>query len=104
MDDKKSQVLNERSRTRLKKEVKKRIETTMIGALSSVEKYFGKLWGEGNVNQTPEQLAFRQVFEEMRTEILDKGNGQIRLAEAEISTYDVVWQKFHINLPIQKIN
>ena len=44
--DRKKEILNERSTNRLKKEIKKRIQTTMIGSLSSVEKYFGFLWGE----------------------------------------------------------
>jgi len=38
--DRKKEILNERSTNRLKKEIKKRIQTTMIGSLSSVEKYF----------------------------------------------------------------
>ena len=44
--DGKEELLKERSKTRLKKEVKKRIQTTMIGALSSIEKHFGSLWGD----------------------------------------------------------
>ena len=84
--------------------MRKRIQTTMIGSLSSVEKYFGFLWGEGSDSEpTKDQLYMREVFEEMRTEILDKGNSQIRNSEAEIENYDVVWNKYHINLPIRKI-
>lgn len=102
--DRKQEILNERSKTRLKKDMRKRIQTTMIGSLSSVEKYFGFLWGEGSDSEpTKDQLYMREVFEEMRTEILDKGNSQIRNSEAEIENYDVVWNKYHINLPIRKI-
>lgn len=103
MDDKKREILNERSKARLKKEIKKRIQTTMIGSLSSIEKYFSHLWCDDCLNPTPEQSRMKELFEEMRTEILDKGNHQIRTAEAEVETYDVVWNKYHINLPIRKI-
>jgi len=102
VDEKKKQILNERSKTRLKKECKKRIQTTMIGALSSVEKFFGNSWGDGISNPTHEQIKMRDIFEELRTEILDKGNNQIRLLEAEIENYEVIWSKYHINLPIQR--
>lgn len=104
MDNRKQEILNERSKTRLKKEIKKRIQTTMIGSLSSVEKYFGFLWGENSDSElTKEQMRMREVFEEMRTEILDKGNSQIRNSDSEIENYEVVWNKYHINLPIKKI-
>lgn len=101
--DRKKEILNERSTNRLKKEIKKRIQTTMIGSLSSVEKYFGFLWGEDSDSEpTAKQEQMREIFEEMRTEILDKGNTQIRNADAEIETYDVTWNKYHINLPIRR--
>lgn len=100
--DRKKDILNERSKTRLKKEIKKKIQTTMIGSLSSIEKYFGFLWGEESDDLTKDQMKMRDIFEDMRTEILDKGNIQIRNADAEIETYDVVWNKYHMNLPIRK--
>lgn len=102
--DRKQDIVNERSKTRLKKEMKKRVQTTMIGSLSSIEKYFGFLWGEGADNElTKDQLRMRDIFEEMRTEILDKGNAQIRSADLEVENYDVTWNKYHINLPIRRI-
>lgn len=99
--DKKS-LLKERSKTRLKKEIKKRIETTMIGSLASIEKYFGELWGHNDEDKTPEQAQLRSIFEELRSEILDRGNNQIRQIESEVESYDVVWQKYHINIPISR--
>jgi hypothetical protein len=102
--DRKQDIIDERSKTRLKKEMKKRVQTTMIGSLSSIEKYFGFLWGEGSENElTKDQLRMRDIFEEMRTEILDKGNAQIRSADLEVENYDVTWNKYHINLPIRRI-
>jgi hypothetical protein len=101
--DRKQDILNERSKTRLKKEIKKKIQTTMIGSLSSIEKYFGFLWGEESDDElTKDQIRMRDIFEDMRTEILDKGNIQIRNADAEIESYDVTWNKYQMNLPIKK--
>lgn len=99
--DKKS-LINERSKTRLKKEIKKKIETTMIGALASVEKYFGHLWGHNSLEPTKEQAGLKELYEELRSEILDKGNSQIRNSDSEIETYEVVWNKYHLNIPIKR--
>jgi hypothetical protein len=99
--DKKA-LIQERSKTRLKKEIKKRIETTMIGALASVEKYFGHLWGHNALEVSPEQAQLKEIYEELRSEILDKGNAQIRNADSEIETYDVTWNKYHISIPIKR--
>lgn len=101
--DRKQDIVYERSKTRLKKEVKKRIQTTMIGALSSIEKYFGFLWGEDLDELSKDQERMRDIFEDMRTEILDKGNAQLRNVDSEIENYDVTWNKYHINLPIRRI-
>ncbi len=94
--------MNDRSKDRLRKEINKRINTTMIGAIASIEKYFGKMWGFENQDVTPQQERLREVFEELRSEILDKGNAQIRNIESELSSYDVVWNRFHIDLPIKR--
>jgi hypothetical protein len=102
--DRKQEIVGERSKTRLKKEVKKRIQTAFIGSLSSIEKYFGFLWGEDSDQElTKEQMKMRDIFEDLRTEVLDKGNAQIRNADLEIDNYDVSWNKYHINLPIKRI-
>lgn len=99
----KNKLMNDQSKNRLKRDVKKRIRTTMVGSLASVELFFGHLWGDDPNDRTPEQKEMFEVFEQLRTEILDKGNNQIRLMESEIDNYDVKWNKFHINIPIQRI-
>jgi hypothetical protein len=104
MNDKRKDALATNSKSRLKKEVKKKMQTTMIGAVASVEKYFGHLWGHGSDNQSPEQQRMQQIFEDMRTEILDKGNHQIRSIESEIETYDVTWNKYQTSFVIQPLN
>lgn len=88
------------SKNRLYKISKKKVQTTMIGALSSIEKYFAFLWGDENP-QTAEQKKIRWLFEELRSEILDKGNMQIRNLENEFNNYDIVWKKNSIHLPFK---
>jgi hypothetical protein len=101
--DKRKDIIEERSKERLKKEVRKKIQTTMIGALSKIEDHFGYLWGHGEDQITREQEEYKYMFEELRTKILDNGNAQIRNIESEIDTYDVVWNKYHLTLPIRPL-
>ena len=92
------------SRDRLSKILKKKIETTMIGALSTIEKYFGFLWGhEGNGELTPEQTHMKEQFDEVRAEILDRGNNQIRNLEAEFTNYDISWLRYRMTLPVKPV-
>ena len=94
------------SRDRLSKILKKKIETTMIGALSTIEKYFGFLWGHetSDGELTPEQSHMKQQFEEVRAEILDRGNNQIRNLEAEFVNYDISWLRYQMKLPVKPVN
>jgi hypothetical protein len=94
---KKEDRQRELSRDRLLGAAKKKIQTTMIGSLSSVESHFGFLW-EGD-KLTPEQEQLKNIFENLRSEILDRGNTQIRNLEQEFSNYDITWKKYTINLP-----
>lgn len=99
----KESLINQQSKQRLKSEITKRINTTMIGAISSIEKYFGKLFGYNEENLTPEQKQNEKIFEAMRSEILDKGNAQIRAFESDLANYDVTSNKFTVTLlPINR--
>ena len=73
----------------------------MIGALSSIEKHLGFLWSHGEERSlTPDQEELRDAYEEIRSEILDKGNHQIRNLENELSQYDVTWLRYQLTMPI----
>jgi len=89
------------SNERLLKIARKKIQTTMIGALSSIEKYFGFLWAhtEGR-DLTQEEEHAKELYEKMRSEILDRGNNQARNLEAELAQYEVKWLKYSIKLPV----
>ena len=97
----KEKQYNDSSKERLGSIAKKKIETTMIGALSSVENHFGFLWGHNSGEElTPEQQHLKSIFDEIRSEILDKGNNQIRNLESELSYYEVKWLRYQMNLPL----
>tara|TARA_Y100000310_G_C20232103_1_gene600718 strand:- start:136 stop:510 length:375 start_codon:yes stop_codon:yes gene_type:complete len=89
------------SKERLLKIGKKKIQTTMIGALSTLEKRFGFLWGQDqDKDLTPEQEHMKELYEEIRSEILDRGNNQMRNLEAEFVQYDIKWLRYTVKLPV----
>tara|TARA_R110000851_G_scaffold120544_2_gene248949 strand:+ start:4747 stop:5142 length:396 start_codon:yes stop_codon:yes gene_type:complete len=93
------------SKQRLLKMSKKKIQTTMIGALSTVEKHFGFLWGHtGEEPLTPEQEHLKELYDLVRSEILDRGNNQGRNLEAEFSSYEINWLKYKITMPVTPIS
>jgi hypothetical protein len=56
------------------------IRTTMIGAISKIENKFGSFWGfsKSPEERTENQTKLYELFRELREEILDLGNEQIR--------------------------
>ena len=65
-------------------------------------KYFGFLWGHEDGDElTPEQQHMKDLFEEVRAEILDRGNNQVRNLEAEMAHYDISWLRYHISIPFK---
>lgn len=91
------------SRDKLFKAAKKKIQTTMIGALSTLEQSFGFLWGFDvpEEQRTPEQKKIYEIYEEARAQILDRGNTQIRNLDSEFVQYEIVRKKHYISLPVQ---
>lgn len=88
------------SRDRLSKIIKKKIQTTMIGALSSIEENFGFLWDSKEGDLTKEQKAMKILYDKVRSEILDRGNTQARNVDAELSQYDVEWLRYSVKIPV----
>ena len=81
------------------------IRTTMIGELDAIEKSFGFLWNfemEGEL--TEEQKVFKNIYEDTRAFILDKGNNQIRFLKNEFADYEINRKKYQINLPVVGTN
>lgn len=101
----KNAKFKEVSKDRLLKISKKKIQTTMIGALSTIEKSFGFLWGhESSEPLTPEQEHVKELYDEVRSEILDRGNNQARNLEAEFANYEINWLRYQITLPVKTYN
>jgi hypothetical protein len=88
------------SKNRLSSIIRKKIQTTMIGSLSSVEEHFGFLWAEDAPYDEDQKSAMLDLFNKVRSEILDKGNGQSRNVDAELSQYDVKWLRYSMTMPV----
>jgi len=90
------------SRDKLFKASKKKIQTTMIGSLSTIKEQFGFLWWFDILEseRTPEQKKLHEIYEDTRAKILDRGNTQIRNLETEFVNYDITRKKHFINLPM----
>lgn len=74
---------------KFKKEIVRKIRTSFIAALDYFEKTFGYLWGHNKPKSklTKEEKEYREIWEEVRKQILDKGNAQIRGIEREFHDY-----------------
>jgi hypothetical protein len=96
LDEQYKQKYKKSSKERLKKIAEKKIKTTMIGALDSIEKHLGFLW------ENDEKL--RGEYEIVRQEILDRGHNQIRNLVTELEQYDIEWLRFHLTLPVKRRN
>ncbi len=90
------------SKDRPSKILKKKVVTTMIGSLSSIEKHFGFLWDGDPENLNDEQRTMYDIYQKTRQEILDKGNSQAKNVEAELSQYDIKWLRYNTVLPVRK--
>lgn len=92
------------SKEQLKRAIKTKLNTTMIGSLSRFEKMFGYLWGDKKpINElNDEEREFRADWDDVRAQILDNGNDQIRSAHQEIDSYSVKWNKFQTDFIIKR--
>ena len=78
------------SRDKLFKAAKKKIQTTMIGALARFEENFGHLWGhfkDPSEPLTPEEEKFADTWDYTRNQILNQGNSQIRNLSKDLGAF-----------------
>jgi hypothetical protein len=87
------------SKDRLSKILKKKIQTTMIGALSTIEEHFGFLWSDENVSSEQHKIM-QELYNKVRSEILDRGNNQARNIDAELAQYEVEWMRYQVKMPV----
>jgi hypothetical protein len=94
-----------RYKERLKRSIERKFRTTFIGALHAFESQFGAEWGgrEPVETLTERQFKLRRLWDKARTEVLNKGNDQLRAALAEIDEYTVEWNRHVINIPVQSV-
>lgn len=78
------------AKERLREIFSKRIETTMIGALSTIENYFGFFWSD----DTPKDNEMYQLYKKVRKEILDRGNDQIKMIDRDLQDYHINYNKY----------
>tara|TARA_R100000008_G_scaffold41113_2_gene23669 strand:- start:4507 stop:4875 length:369 start_codon:yes stop_codon:yes gene_type:complete len=89
------------SKERLSKILKKKVETTMIGAISSIEDHFSFLWLADDSEMTTEKKFMYETFQKVRSEILDKGNTQARNVDAELNQYEIKWMRYSMDIPVK---
>lgn len=66
----------------------KRLETTMIGALSRFENVFGYLWGHHKNHNDPltdSEIYFDNLWQDVRNNVLNHGNQQIRAMQNDMN-------------------
>lgn len=64
-----------------------RFKTIMIGSISRFENTFGYLWSHGNDPKNKNEQYFRDLWEDLRIDLLNHGNNQIRLAINDINNF-----------------
>jgi len=75
------------SRRQIMEQIETRFKTIMIGSLSRFEKEFGTLWNNDNDPTTDNEAYFRDKWEDLRHDLLDHGNNQIRQGLEELDKY-----------------
>ncbi len=87
----------------------KRLETTMIGCLARFENIFGYLWGQHkphNVDLTDQELYFDNLWRDVRNNILNHGNNQMRSLHNEMTKVlqDKPTTKYHYKFYVKNPN
>ena len=101
-----NEKVKEYSKRQLLEKVTRKFKTTMIGALASFEEYFGELWGHGKHrgDLTQEEIRYREIWEEARTAVLNKGNSCLRGALDELAQHAVNKERYKVDFMVSKDN
>lgn len=73
------------------------IDTVMIGALDAFERGFGELWGHGLEEEelTEQQAEFREVWREVREQILNRGAESKKIARRNTEKFSITRKKIY---------
>lgn len=88
------------SRKRLDRIITQKLNTTFIGAISTFEKNFSFLWGAGKKESelTDEEKHLLNIWQNVRTEVLNNGNNQLRALRNELQNHNVSWNRHTITI------
>jgi hypothetical protein len=90
----------------LKGQLSKRFKTTIIGLIATMEDYFGKYWGHDKYEDelTDQEKRIKEIWDDARTEMLDKGNDQMRGALGDVDHCNVTKKKYNYNFKVRGSN
>lgn len=89
------------SKERLNKICAKKVDTTMIGAISAFEQCMSEFI---TMLSDEEKLVYMEAFELARSRILDNGNTQKRNMLEEFKQYTIEWNRYSIMMPVKPRN
>lgn len=100
----KEKKYDESSKAQLLKIIETKLKTSFIAPLDYFENAFGILWGHGkSVSQlTNEERKFREIWNDIRNDVLNNGNNQIRAVKNELEQYSVTWNRYKVNFLVQQ--
>lgn len=76
--------------------IEKKFKTSMIGSLSRIEDYLGFVWGHDKEMLSVQQADNRQLWQDLREDILDHCNYQMRSALTDIRKFVQKEQKANV--------
>lgn len=92
-------------RQRLDKIISTKIRTTFIGAIDQIQQTFGFLWKDGlDCDLNEDEIKMRQLFDQLRTNILNIGNRELRAAKNEIANQTISWNRYHTEFKVLPTN
>lgn len=89
---------NNYSRREILDTIEKRFKTIMIGGLARFEQEFGHLWNNEEAPNTEQEAYFRDKWEDLRNDLLDHGNNQIRNGIKDLNVYLNNVEKYNLQI------
>jgi hypothetical protein len=95
---KREEKQNDQTKITLREKIKSHVMTLGIGTISDIEDIFGFLWGHGKPTSklNDSEREWRDIWNQLRTSILDNVNKRIRNIDQGIEHVNVSVKKFTI--------
>lgn len=83
--------------------VKKSIQTTIIGAISKIEREFGYLWGHGKEKDklTENEQKFLKIWLKLRKDMLDCSGNESRRMDKEFDKYVIQYNNYQYKFKVR---